>query len=216
MPCHGIDGAFGHHEVQVGFYAIKATEPGEIRSKPGKGRGVLIADCAKNEPLAAYGVRNPSASDTPAPRPAVMRDGEPWIYLYRRAGSLTGWFPRRLTVPDAREHKNWKTGERSYADGPASQDFEVGPQKCRAKKPSGCGKLSAAKPMVRVKTETTHVRYSPRGTSVHYAHEGDEFQVLIANGPQGFHFGVCTKAAADGSLKKDMRGWFLAASVERV
>lgn len=208
MTCHGIDRAFGHHEVNCGFRPYVATEPTAIRSK--RGTGLLITTVRANEGIALYSVRNPRAIHTPAPRPAVKGcDGHDYVYCYKRAGSLTGWIRKSLVKPDL------NAASKPPADGPASEDFEIGRQPCTRNKPSGCGKKSLKRPVMRVIADTVHGRYSPRGTSVHILHTGDEGRVLIANGPHGFHFLEITKAAADGSAKKDMRLWVIATALQR-
>jgi hypothetical protein len=55
-----------------------------------------------------------------------------------------------------------------------------------------------------------HLRYSPRGTSFHYLHRGDDVRVLLEHAGE-FSFVEVVDAAADGSARKGARGWVMTA-----
>jgi hypothetical protein len=164
---------------------------------PGAGIGVQSA-------------RNPKRSPNPPQRQSVIGvDGARWVWCYSRAGSQTGWvrfddieYARDLSKPPL--------------SGPARLDFEVGRTHPKAKKPSGCGKPSPTKPLRRVKSVDTYLRYSPRGTAFHHLHEGDLVRLLLVNGPQGFAFCEVRKVGCNATAKVGSRGWILQNSLESV
>jgi hypothetical protein len=212
LSCHGIDRAFQHPDVNIGWrpYRSKTGTNVQIRSKP-SGHGELMGALTHAEGCGLQSVRNPRRSDKPASRPFIKGDEGRWYgWIYQRAGSHTGWVPADLIEPDP------NFASKSYCDGPASWDFEIGRQPCPQKKPSGCGDVSTSGHVVVVTAATMYIRYSPHGTAVHFAHEGDKIKLLIVNGPEGEHFGEITEAAADGSLRAGHRGWFEAAHVKVV
>lgn len=209
MSCHTIDRAFQHCDVNVGWFPYRATTATTVSSKPGA--GVVIASCPAWDGLALQSVRNPSCSDHPRRRPPVKgSDGHMYVWGYKRYGAKTGWLRADLVEPDP------NFASKPFANGPAREDFEVGREHCEQGSRSGCGKKSLTKPLMVVTAATVHYRYSPRGTSMHYLHQGDQVRVLIANGPHGFHFTQLVHAAPDGSAKPGARGWIITNSLTRL
>lgn len=203
MGCHGVEGAFQHPEVNIGWRLGVARRSTEIRTKPG--RGELVGRLDGGDGCGIQTVRNPDRKAEPETRPSVDgRDGEQYIWVYARAGSKTGWVRKddieRLPVDR----------DKPPLRGPAGLDFEVGRTRPRKKRPSGCGHVSNNQPTKTVNAADAHLRYSPRGTSFHYLHRGDRVQVLLADEGQGFHFVEITDTDADGSARTGGRGWILA------
>lgn len=208
MGCHNVDRAFQHCDVNVGWRPMLTTQATPVRSKPGA--GIILDTCRAAEGVALQSVRNPRAIDNPARRPSIKgSDGHRYVWGYKRAGAKTGWMRADHVGPDP------GFAGKPFADGPASEDFEIGRQHCTRASRSGCGKKSLTKPVMVVTAEKVHYRYSPRGTSVHYLHSGDTVRVLLVNGPHGFHFAEVITAAHDGSARKGMRGWITANSLTR-
>lgn len=202
MPCHNIDGAHQHGDVNIGWFPFKVTRPTVILSKPGA--GTILRTITAGKGIGVQSARNPDCKPNPPQRRAVVgADGRHYYWCYAREGAKTGWievdhvaFDRDLNKPPL--------------SGPAGEDFEVGRTKPTRGRGPGCGKLSQSKPTRIVDATTLHFRYSPRGTSKHYLHRGDRVRVLIANSPHGFHLVQVLKAASDGSVRAGMRGWVLA------
>lgn len=199
MPCHGYDGLFGAHETQIMFYRYRTTRPTKILSLPGG--GLELEPVAAGKTIGRYSVRNPRCSDFPAMRPAVNG----WWFGYCDQTGRQGWF---LDTDLAR----LAPGEGSATlNGPAGEDAEVGVDRCRRKRPSGCGKVSVSKPLRVVRAETLHIRYSPRGTSVHYLHRGDTVRLLVVNGP---HSQAGVEVVQAQGPRKGFRGWVTQAYLE--
>ncbi|MEA2193367.1 MAG: hypothetical protein QOI73_3488 [Solirubrobacteraceae bacterium] len=204
MSCHGQPGAFQHHEVNIGWRLGEAKVDTSVCTKPGAGVVLHVLD-AKDR-CGIQSVRNPDRKPDPATRPPVKgADGHEYIWVYARAGGKTGWVRSdhiERPGPIDREHP---------LGGPTPHhiDFEVGVTKPKIKKGhSACGRPSASKPRMTIAAQEMHLRYSPRGTSFHYLHRGDEVRVLL-EGAGEFAFVEVARAAADGSAKPGSRGWVM-------
>lgn len=209
MSCHGLNRAFQHYEVNIGWYPYRATQTTHVHSKPGC--GLILAEVREHAGVALQSVRNPRASDRPPLRPPTRGvDGELYVWGYRREGAITGWIRQHDLErdPDA--------AQKPPCDGPASMDFEVGRQHCQPGAHNGCGTLSTTRPLMTVTATTAHLRYSAHGTSYHILHKGDKGRVLIANAPQGNHFLEITHATADGSARARMRGYVSTTALKRL
>jgi hypothetical protein len=204
MSCHGQPGAFQHHEVNIGWRLGEAKVETRIRTKPGAGEVLHVLDA--RDRCGIQSVRNPDRKPDPETRPPVKgANHHDYIWVYARAGGTTGWVRSdhiERTGPIDREHP---------LGGPTPQhlDFEVGVTTPKIKGRSSCGHESASEPTRTVVANEMHLRYSPRGTSFHYLHRGDEVRVLL-EGAGGFSFVEVADAAPDGSARPRSRGWVLA------
>lgn len=197
MTCYGLDRAFMHPDVVIGWYAYTVVAPDgtDIRTNT-HGRGSLIWHSRKGATIGVQSVRNPTSSPTPPRRPAF--DGYVWCYSVM--GSHTGWVKLSDLAP--------LSHAASPLDGPGGYDFEVGLTLPRPKKPNGCGKLSLFRPKRRVAAKNVYLRYSGRGTAFHFLHEGDIVRKLISNGPGGYAFVEVVKTAEPGGpVFSGYRGW---------
>jgi hypothetical protein len=207
MSCHGTKGAFQHHEVNIGWRRGAAERGTDIRTKPGA--GVILRHLDAGDGCGIQSVRNPERKAIPATRPPVQgAGGHAYIWVYARDRGKTGWVRKDDIVrlpPDPHNPLGGPT--------PDHLDFEVGLTKPHVKNGhSSCGHPSAQQPRRTVSARELHLRYSPRGTSFHYLHLGDEVQVLLANASD-FAFVEVLDAAPDGSAKPGARGWVLAESL---
>lgn len=204
MSCHAIAGAFQHPEVNIGWRRGKALVDTDIRTKPGA--GLVLHRLDAGDGCGIQSVRNPDRRADPVTRPPVTgAGGQEYVWVYARAGGRTGWV-RRADVQQLAPG-----GDGPPLGGPTPQhlDFEVGVTTPKHKRPSSCGRESADQPKMTVRAADLHLRYSPRGTSFHYLHAGDEVQVLLVDAA-GFSFVKVVDAAPDGSAKPGSRGWVLA------
>jgi hypothetical protein len=205
MSCHGQQGAFQHHEVNIGWRLGAARTATEVRTKPGA--GVVLHRMDAGDGCGIQSVRNPDRRANPATRPSVPGAGDDrYIWVYARDGGITGWARskdiRREPPGDPQHPLGGPTG--------LHHDFEIGLTKPKIKKgQSACGHPSAHTPQMTVVAEEMHLRYSPRGTSFHYLHRGDEVRALLVDASE-FSFVEVVRAAADGSAKHGSRGWVMA------
>lgn len=211
--CHGVDGAFRHGDVNIGWYPMRAIAPCEIRSQPGPGAGELVGTMGIGNTCGRQSVRNPHFKPNPPRRRSVKRGGEAYVWVYSRKGSKTGWAPVSALIETP-----LGDGSRPPLNGPAREDFEVGHPAgmgTRGRGP-GCGKLSQNRPIRRVKAQTVHLRFSARGTSKHYLHHGDRVKVLIADATAGFHFVQIVSLTNEqvASARRGMRGWIHSQALE--
>ena len=204
MSCHGIEGAFQHPDVNIGWRRGTARAATTIRTKPGA--GVVLHELDAGDGCGIQSVRNPDRDADPVTRPSVAgAGGQDYIWVYARDGGKTGWVRRadveRLPPSD----------DGHPLGGPTKLhlDFEVGVTTPKPKRPSSCGRPSPTQPNRTVTAAELHLRYSPRGTSFHYLHEGDMVQVLLVDAA-GFSFVKVVEAAPDGSARPGSRGWVLA------
>jgi hypothetical protein len=200
VTCYGINKAYQHPEVCIGWYPFVTTSETEIRTAPNGGH--LLKAMIKGGGVGVQSVRNPRAEATPPPRPAVNG----WLWCYARSTGDTGWIraddvvadPDADTKPALRGPGLW-----DFEVGRPAPDGRVGP---RPKKPNGCGYLSAMTPLRRVAARTVALRYSGRGTAFHYLHEGDLVRLLIVNAPAGYAFCEVVETK-NGVPYKGARGW---------
>ena len=196
MTCYGLDRAYMHPDVVIGWYPFAANVATEIRTST-HGRGRLLSPVRRGATVGVQSVRNPRSDPNPARRPDF--DGYVWCYTLK--GGFTGWVKLSDLVPRA-------TPPESPLDGPGGYDFEVGKTLPRLKRPNGCGKLSLFRPKRRVTATDVYLRYSGRGTAFHYLHEGDIVRKLISNGPGGYAFvEVVRTAEPGGPVFSGYRGW---------
>lgn len=199
MTCHGIDKAYQHPDVCIGWYPYVTLTETEIRTSPGGGR--RLKSMIKGGGIGVQSVRNPSAGANPPVRPAVMG----WLWCYSRATGDTGWIRAADVGVDP------FSGDKAALRGPGGYDFEVGRAAAdgrigpRAKKPNGCGEISRTRPLRRVSARTVALRYSGRGTAFHYLHEGDVVRLLIVDAPAGYAF--CEVVSSSGVPGARTRGW---------
>lgn len=207
--CHNIRGAWQHSDVCIGWFPFVAITNCNVVTNPHDPTTVL-KELRPGSGVGWQSARNPTASPTPPMR--RPRDGYAWVYT--RAGTITGWVKADALAADP------GAASKPPLLGPGGYDFEVGRARDDGwvgplpKKPSGCGKVSLSKPLMRVSVRDTYLRYSPRGTSYHYLHRGDLVRLLIVNGPHGFAFGEVVDA--DGLAFPGVRGWLLHESLTRV
>lgn len=213
MGCHDIPGAFRHGDVNIAWYPMQAIADCEIRSLPGAGAGELIHTLAKGRTCGRQSVRNPDFKLKPSRRAAVKRSGESYVWVYARQDSHTGWAPLAAL-------QELPLGVSTHPlKGPAGEDFEAGNPRDMGSPGHGpgCGKRSLTKPSRRVAKPKVHLRYSARGTSKHYLHDGDHVRVLIANATAGFHFVTVVSTSAPGAtVGRGVTGWVHAEALERV
>lgn len=204
-PCHGLSGAFGHPAVRIGWYPYRARWATEVRTRPQRGGGSLLKSVRGGAGLAYQSTRNPDHEPlNPHHRPPIKNDdGELFAWVYTRAGTIAGYVPLGdIEVdPDA--------ASKPELLGPAGRDWEVGRTLPLLKKKSGCGELSAVRPIREVKARETYLRYSPRGTAFHYLHRGDLVKILIVNAGHGFCFGEVVGVSPYSGARIGSRGWLL-------
>lgn len=208
MPlCHGLDRAFQHIDVRIGWFPMRAKQEVWITSKPNG--GFKLKKVPRKGGVALQSARNPTGSATPPKRLPV--DGCAWVYS--RAGTITGWVPLSALEldPDA--------ASKPPLLGPAGYDFQIGRLNRNGeygplpKKSNSCGKLSRTKPLRMVEAHTTYLRYSGRGTAFHILHYGDKLRLYIVDSNSGFAFGEVTYATPGSSVKVGSRGWIMQESL---
>lgn len=203
MSCHGLTGAFQHKDVNIGWRLGEAKVETRIRTKPGGGEVLHVLEVGRR--CGIQSVRNPDRKPDPETRPSVTgANSHTYIWVYARKSGKTGWVRSdhiQRTGPIDPEHP---------LGGPTPQghDFEVGVTEPKPKGPSACGHRSTNTPTRTVEAQEMHLRYSPRGTSFHYLHQGDKVKVLL-DGASEFSFVEVTHAAPDGSAKRGTRGWVM-------
>jgi hypothetical protein len=204
MSCHGQRGAFQHHEVNIGWRLGEARTATEIRTKPGA--GVVLHRMDAGDGCGIQSVRNPERKARPATRPSVLgAGGERYIWVYARDRGRTGW----VRSQDILRRPPGNPAHPLGGPTPQHLDFEIGLTKPKIKKGrSACGRVSAQTPRRTVIAEEMHLRYSPRGTSFHYVHRGDELRVLLEHAGE-FSFVEVVDAAPDGSARAGARGWVM-------
>ena len=198
MTCYGVDRAFQHPDVRIGWYPMRTIEETELRTYPGS-LGSLLRPVPKYGGVGRQSTRNPQDQPlNPHPRPEVNG----WVWCYVRATGHTGWLPAASLEVDA------GGADRPPLRGPGGYDFEVGRTEPMLKKPNGCGSLSKFQPHRMVKARTATLRYSARGTAFHYLHAMDKVKLLIVNAPGGYALAEVT-ALANGRQFPVVgtRGW---------
>ena len=211
MTCFDVPDAFGHREVNIGWFPFRAKRDTEIRTIPGAGN--LIAPAPAGKGLGVQSVRNPDRKDIiPRRKAEPAADGRPWVWCYRRQGAKTGWINFDDIEPDADKSKPPLTG-------PARLDFEVGRTSPGPHSASGCGRDVRGRPRAErvrvVKAQDVYLRYSPRGTAKHYLHDGEEVLLLLVDGPHGFAFAEVLASSDGNPAKPRTRGWILAAALRQ-
>jgi hypothetical protein len=199
--CHGFAKAYQHPDVRIGWAPYVAVTETEIRSNPGG--GTLLKSLIKGGGVGYQSVRNPTGSLNPELRLPVHVYGEEYAWVYSRAGTITGWIRLADIAPDP------NAGSKSPLRGPGGFDFEIGNPLTPPlpKRPSGCGSISKTKPLRRVASRETYLRYSPRGTAYHYLHKDDIVRLLLVDGPHGFGFCEVVEARQGSPLRPGTRGW---------
>lgn len=199
MTCFDIYRAFQHNEVLIGWRPYRTNQTTEIRTKPGCGNLVHTLD--KGDGVGLQSARNPEGSSSPPGRLAfVTDDGTKYAWGYARSGSHTGW----IKFDDLYYDPN---PEVPPLKGPGGFDFECDRTEPSEKSGPGCGKISKTKPTRTVVVRDVYLRFSPRGTALHYLHQGDVVRLLLVDGPHGFAFCEVIQAASDGSATTGTRGW---------
>lgn len=195
MTCFGIEKAYQHPDVRIGWYPFVSVRETEIRTHPNG--GYLLKRLIKGGGIGVQSVRNPVGINPPRRLPV-----EGWVWCYSRADGTTGWINEEDITVDPLSH------EKPALRGPGGFDFEVGRTQPLPKKPNGCGRPSKTKPYRCVSAKTASLRYSGRGTAFHYLHKNDKVKLLIVDAPAG-HALAEVKALADGRTvpRVGSRGW---------
>jgi hypothetical protein len=181
VPCHGIDGLFSGHEVNIGYRPYRAVRDTAIRV----GRDARLQAVTPLHPGQGVGrqtVRNPDHDDLPPDRPPE-RDagGREWVWVYARRQGGSGWIPlddiEPTTSPPGRPCR-----------GPAGFDFEPGVMPSKHGPHTTCGSLAWGPRRWRrrrVRWPNPYLRYSPDGTAWDRLLAGD--RVLVrCHGPRAF------------------------------
>lgn len=207
MTCHGIDRAFTHPEVCIGWYPATAVVATKIRTQPGGGH--IVRALKPGAGLGLQSGRNPEACPEPALRvPIVGPDDQEYFWCYSRAGRFAGWVRARDVDFDSRAE------DKAPLLGPTAKDFEVGRTLPQPRRQSGCGRPVEGEPEYLVSVRDTLLRYSERGAAFHYLHEGDLVRLLLVGAPHGFAFCEVIQVGPGASLRPGTRGWVPQAALE--
>ncbi len=95
MPCHGIDGLYSGHEVNIGYRPYRTTRPTAIRVACDPAAGTVV-ELRAGQGLGRQTVRNPDHDDLPPDRPPAG-PGDAWIWVYARQQGGSGWIPSRTS-----------------------------------------------------------------------------------------------------------------------
>ncbi|HEX5926846.1 MAG TPA: hypothetical protein VFY45_23680 [Baekduia sp.] len=203
MACHGIEHAYQHNDVNIGWRLGRALKRTSIRTLPGA--GTVVSALSEGKQCGLQTVRNPRHVTHPDPR-SVEHDaaGRPWVWAYARKSCKTGWvcLDDIAQLPPGPPDQPLK--------GPHRLDFEVGNGMPRDKHGPGCGKASKRKPVKTVSRPYTYLRYSPHGTAFHYLHHGDKVRVLLIHDRQGCEFVEVVHIARGGTARAgSTSGWMI-------
>ena len=97
MPCHGIDGLYSGHEVNIGYRPYRTTRPTAIRVACDPTADSVV-ELRAGQGLGRQTVRNPDHDDLPPDRPAAG-PGDAWIWVYARQQGGSGWIPLEDVEP---------------------------------------------------------------------------------------------------------------------
>lgn len=217
MTCFGIDGAYNHREVNIGWFRYVVTSETSIRTIPGGGNH--IATLARGQGLGAQSKRNPDAQRHIDQRPAAHApDGRPFLWCYARKDGNTGWVAADDIAPDHDVHEPLLKGPMGPRHG---HDFEVGHGTPNANKTNtGCGHDLRDRPRGErlrvVHANEVYLRYSPKGTAYQYLHAGDRVLLLIAANPDDFAFVEVLESSHGNPADPATRGWIIADSLKHV
>lgn len=195
--CGDITGCWAQDAVNIGWYGYRTNSSTFVRVGPGhnfRQRAIVAA----GKRMGWQSVRNPDCLDIPAPRSS--KNGYAWCYLVD--GGLTGWVPIRSL-------DSYDNGK-SWAHGPAGEDFHVSYDNCVKGRPAGCsGQILEHRVRV-IKAEEVYVRYAPQSTAYHFLLKDDHFKEFYAS-PMGFRCGEVTRSE---SCPVGTRGWVLSAALQ--
>jgi hypothetical protein len=185
-------GCWTQYETNIGYYPNRLSRDATLRDGPGQQFRILDKLDA-GQRVGRQSVRNPRRLTKPARRDA--RNGYAWVYVLQ--GGRSGWVRSDALVSDPG----------GWADGPASEDFEVGsapgvrhaPRR-RRKPRFTLGRKASGRRVV--SEEDVYLRYAPRSTAFWYLDRGDVVAVKW--------FGrlyACVEVAASSHTPEGTRGW---------
>jgi hypothetical protein len=179
VPCHGIEGLYSGHEVNIGYRPYRTTRPTAIRVACDPTADAVV-ELRAGQGLGRQTVRNPDHDDSPPDRPAAgPADG--WIWVYARQQGGSGWIPLDDVEP-------WHSPPGRPCKGPAGFDFEPGVMPTKHGPHTSCGTRAIGPARLRarvVAAADVYIRYSPAGTAWDYLLRGDRVE-LRCHGPRGF------------------------------
>ena len=205
MPCHGIDGLYSGHEVNIGYRPYRTTRPTAIRVACDPTAGTVV-ELRAGQGLGRQTVRNPDHDDLPPDRPPAG-PGDAWIWVYARQQGGSGWIPLEDVEP-------WHSPPGRPCKGPAGFDFEPGVMPSKHGPHTSCGSRAMGPARLRsrvVAAADVYIRYSPAGTAWDYLLRDDRVE-LRCHGPRGFD-GVTVVSSR--YLPTGATGWATAGALRR-
>jgi hypothetical protein len=192
------DRCFTQYEVNIGYYPNRTSREATLRDGPGEQFRILQRLDA-GQRVGRQSVRNPQRSRRPPRRDA--RNRYAWVYVLQ--GGRSGWVRTDVLVPDPG----------GWADGPASEDFEVGsapgvrhaPRR-RPRPRFTVGRRAGGRRIV--DDRDVYLRYAARSTPFHYLNRGDVVELRW----RGRHY-VCVEVVSSARTPEGTRGWVSSAAL---
>jgi len=185
-------GCFTQYETNVGYYPNRTSRAATLRIGPGSGFRVLQT-LDPGQRVGRQSVRNPDRSSKPPRRDS--RNGYAWVYVLEDGRS--GWVAIDVLVPDPG----------GWADGPASEDFEIGSApgvrhapRPRRKPRIAIGRKASGRRVVRARE--VYLRYAAQSAPLYYLEHGDVVQ-LRWSGPKY----ACVEVVSSSITPEGARGW---------
>jgi hypothetical protein len=193
-------GCFTQYETNIGYYPNRLSRAATLRIGPGSGFRVLQKLDA-GQRVGRQSARNPDRSSKPPRRDS--RNGYAWVYVLEDGRS--GWVSSDVLVPDPG----------GWADGPASEDFEIGSApgvrhapRPRRKPRVAIGRKASGRRVVR--TREAYLRYAAQSAPLHYLEQGDVVK-LQWSGPKY----ACVEVVSSSTAPEGARGWIGQAALRK-
>jgi hypothetical protein len=185
-------GCWTQYETNVGYYPNRLSRDATLRVGPGEQFRVL-QQLRASQRVGRQSVRNPGRSAQPARRDS--RGGYAWVYV--GDGGRSGWVRSDVLAPDPG----------GFADGPASQDFEIGSApgvrhapRTRLRPRFAVGRPASGRRIVHARE--VYLRYAARSTAFSYLDRGD----IVALRWLGRSY-ACVEVVESSHTPQQTRGW---------